>query len=97
MQLRGGYYYLFIGPDYETLVRSHRETGRYDMAAYRRTRVLVSEDPLAFRLDQQIATVPSHALEVVVDEQQQYWVPTVAGGRVACILRLYRAGSKLNI
>ena len=40
-----------IGPDWEGLVRSHAETGRYDPAAYRRTRVLASDDPLSFSLE----------------------------------------------
>ena len=44
-------WFLFIGPDYEGLVRSFEETGRYDLHAYRRTRVLASDDPFAFDLD----------------------------------------------
>ena len=43
---RDGRWYLLIGPDYDTLTRSFAETGRYDLRAYRRTRVLVSDDPL---------------------------------------------------
>ena len=44
-----GTYYLLIGPDYEALVRSKRETGHYDLAAYRRTRVIASDDPAVLR------------------------------------------------
>ena len=45
---RDGRWFLFIGPDWEGLTRSFEETGRYDLAAYRRTRVLVSDDPWRF-------------------------------------------------
>ena len=47
------------------------ETGRYDLAAYRRTRVLVSDDPLSFDLAGQVATIDAHAAEVVVDERRR--------------------------
>ena len=67
--LHDGRYHLAIGPDWEGLMRSHSETGRYDRAAYRRTRVLASDDPLHFSLDDLVAVVDAHAAEVIVDEQ----------------------------
>lgn len=70
----GGRFYLFLGPDYGRLIASHRETGRYDMSAYRRTRVLVSDDPLHFAAENQVATISSHAAEVVVDEVGDTWI-----------------------
>ena len=51
---RDGRWYLLIGPDWDTLTPSFEETGRYDLRAYRRTRVLVSDDPLAFDLADQV-------------------------------------------
>lgn len=77
----GGTYHLLIGPDWEGLLRSKRETGRYDPAAYRRTRVLASADPLSFDLDGQVATVDAHAAEVVVDEQGGWWVSHCGWGQ----------------
>ena len=49
-------------------MRSHERTGRYDPAAYRRTRVLASDDPLHFDLDGLVTVVDAHAAEVIVDE-----------------------------
>ncbi|MEX0781885.1 MAG: family 43 glycosylhydrolase [Dehalococcoidia bacterium] len=71
---RGGRYYLFIGPDYEGLLRSYEETGRYDRAAYRRTRVLASDDPLSFDLSGLVGVIDAHAAEVIVDEEGKRWV-----------------------
>ena len=45
-----------------------------DPAAYRRTRVLASPDPLRFRAEDQVATIASHAAEVIHDEQDRWWV-----------------------
>ena len=78
---RGGTYYLLIGPDYEGLVRSKRETGRYDRAAYRRTRVIASDDPLSFDLADQVATIDAHAAEVVRDETGGWWVSHCGWGQ----------------
>ena len=66
---RGSSYYLSIGPDWAGLVSSKAETGRYDAAAYRRTRLLASRDPFRFDLDGQVATIDAHAAEYIVDEQ----------------------------
>jgi beta-xylosidase len=71
---RGGRFYLFIGPDWEGLLDSHARTGRYDMAAYRRTRVLASDDPFHFELAGQVGTIDAHAAEVIVDEDGATWV-----------------------
>ena len=76
-----GTYHLLIGPDWEGLVRSKHETGRYDRAAYRRTRVLTSDDPLSFALADQVATIDAHAPEVVVDEHGDRWVSHCGWGQ----------------
>jgi arabinan endo-1,5-alpha-L-arabinosidase len=68
---------LFLGPDYGELMRILQEEGRYGpaaRAAYRRTRVLASSDPLRFRAEDQVATIASHAAEVVHDEHDRWWV-----------------------
>jgi hypothetical protein len=70
-------YLLFIGPDYGELMRVLQAEGRYTAevrAAYRRTRVLASHDPLSFELAGQVATVDSHAAEVVEDPDGGWWV-----------------------
>ncbi len=56
------------------LTRSFEATGRYDLAAYRRTRVLASDDPLAFDVAGQVATIDAHAAEVIVDDEGGWWV-----------------------
>jgi beta-fructofuranosidase len=71
---RDGRWYLLIGPDWHTLTTSFEESGRYDLRAYRRTRVIASDDPLAFDLADQVGTIDAHAAEVVVDEQATWWV-----------------------
>ena len=79
--LHDGRYHLAIGPDWEGLMRSHSETGRYDRAAYRRTRVLASDDPLHFSLDDLVAVVDAHAAEVIVDEQRDSWMSHCGWGQ----------------
>lgn len=72
-----GGYLLFIGPDYGELLRCLQEESGYGprgRAAYRRTRVLRSDDPLSFRAEDEVATVASHAAEVVCDEDGGWWV-----------------------
>src|SRR5690606_35092984 len=71
---RGGRFYLFIGPDWEGLLRSKRETGRYDWKYYRGTRVLASDDPFHFTLAGQVGFLDAHAAEVVEDESGATWV-----------------------
>jgi hypothetical protein len=71
---RAGTFHLFIGPDWDGLLRSFEQTGRYDPAAYRRTRVLASDDPLSFDLGAQVATIDAHAAEVIVDDDGSSWV-----------------------
>jgi beta-fructofuranosidase len=78
---RDGTWYLFIGPDWDTLTRSHEATGRYDLRAYRRTRVLASDDPRSFTLDGLVATIDAHAPEVVVDEQDATWISHCGWGQ----------------
>jgi beta-fructofuranosidase len=78
---RDGRWYLLIGPDWEGLVRSMEETGRYDLACYRRTRVLASDDPLAFDLAGQVGVIDAHAAEVVVDEDGAWWVSHCGWGQ----------------
>ena len=70
---RDGRWLLLLGPDYERLVGSFEATGRYDLSAYRRTRVLVSDDPLSFDAAAQVATIDAHAAELVVDERGAWW------------------------
>ena len=76
-----GTYSLLIGPDWEDLVTSHERTGRYDPAAYRRTRVLASHDPLHFDLDGLVALVDAHAAEVIVDEAGHRWMSHCGWGQ----------------
>jgi beta-fructofuranosidase len=76
-----GSYFLLIGPDYEELVRSKRETGRYDPAAYRRTRVLASDDPMSFDPADQVSTIDAHAPEVIRDEDGGWWVSHCGWGQ----------------
>ena len=78
---RGDRYYLFIGPDWQELVDSHARTGRYDPKAYRRTRVLESDDPLAFDAARQVGTLDAHAAEVIVDERGDSWVSHCGWGQ----------------
>ena len=60
---RDGRYYLFIGPDWGL-----------NVTAYRTTRVLQSDDPFRFEAEHRVATIASHAAEVVVDERGDSWV-----------------------
>jgi beta-fructofuranosidase len=76
-----GAYHLFIGPDWDGLTRSFAETGRYDLAAYRRTRVIASADPLHFDPDGLVATIDAHAAEVVVDDDGRTWVSHCGWGQ----------------
>lgn len=78
---RDGRWYLLIGPDFHTLVTSHAETGRYDLSAYRRTRVLASDDPLLFDVAGHVADIEAHAAEVVVDEHGDWWVSHCGWGQ----------------
>ena len=78
---RDGTWFLCIGPDWEGLVRSKEETGRYDLAAYRRTRVLASDDPFAFDPTGQVATIDAHAAEVVIDGDGSAWVSHCGWGQ----------------
>lgn len=55
--------------------------GRYDRAAYRRTRVLESDDPFAFSIDRQVGTIDAHAAEVIVDEDGRTWVSHCGWGQ----------------
>jgi len=76
-----GTFHLLIGPDWHGLLTSHEETGRYDPAAYRRTRVLASDDPLHFELDGLVGVIDAHAAEVVVDEAGRRWVSHCGWGQ----------------
>ena len=78
---RGGRWYLLIGPDWDGLLRSKEATGRYDLAAYRRTRVLASDDPLEFDLAGHVGTIEAHAAEVVVDDDGSWWVSHCGWGQ----------------
>jgi beta-fructofuranosidase len=78
---RRGHFYLFIGPDWDGLLRSKAATGRYDRASYRRTRVLESEDPFAFSIERLAGTLDAHAAEVVVDDDGAEWVSHCGWGQ----------------
>ena len=78
---RRGLFYLFIGPDWKGLLESHARTGRYDPASYRRTRVLVSDDPFDFRTDREAGTIDAHAAEVIEDEAGREWVSHCGWGQ----------------
>lgn len=71
---RGGKFYLFIGPDWDRLMKRQAETGRLSWAGYRGTRVLESDDPLHFDVSHQVGFLNAHASEVIVDEEGRDWV-----------------------
>jgi arabinan endo-1,5-alpha-L-arabinosidase len=76
-----GRWLLFIGPDWERITATFDESGRYDPAGYRGTRVLVSDDPLHFDLDGQVGFIDSHASEVVVDTDGSVWISHCGWGQ----------------
>ena len=78
---RDGRWYLLIGPDWYGLTSSFEETGRYDPSAYRRTRVIVSDDPLLFDVAGHVANIDAHAAEVIVDEHGDWWVSHCGWGQ----------------
>jgi beta-fructofuranosidase len=77
---RDGRYHLFIGPDWHGLMSSMESTGRYDPSCYRGTRVLASDDPMAFDLNGQVGFIDAHASEVVVDDRGM-WVSHCGWGQ----------------
>jgi beta-fructofuranosidase len=78
---RDGGYFLFIGPDWQGLVSSRENTGRYDPASYRGTRVLASDDPFSFDLGGQVGFIDSHASEIVIDEAGKTWISHCGWGQ----------------
>jgi arabinan endo-1,5-alpha-L-arabinosidase len=79
---RTGRFHLFIGPDWERMTAPLAETGRYDPAGYRGTRVLASDDPLRFDCDDQVGFIDSHASEVVVDDDDgSAWISHCGWGQ----------------
>jgi arabinan endo-1,5-alpha-L-arabinosidase len=60
-----GRYLLLIGPDWEGVIADYHRTGSPLGDAYRRTRVIASDDPLRFELANQVATIDAHAAEVI--------------------------------
>jgi beta-xylosidase len=74
-------FFLFIGPDWKTLMESFERDGRYDLAAYRRTRVIESDDPFHFDAANRVGSLDAHAAEVVVDEAGQPWVSHCGWGQ----------------
>lgn len=88
----GGRWYLLIGPDHAGLVAAFAEVGEIskpddiaaalrDMPAYRRTRVLVSDDPMHFDATAQVGTIDAHAAEVIVGDDGQLWVSHCGWGQ----------------
>lgn len=78
---RSGKFYLFIGPDWDTLMKRYAETGRYSWAGYRGTRVLESDDPLHFDASNQVGFLNAHAAEVILDEDGREWVSHCGWGQ----------------
>jgi arabinan endo-1,5-alpha-L-arabinosidase len=73
----GGRYHLLIGPDWPPLLRAWEAHERPDLSAYRRTRVLASDDPFHFTPGDEVATLASHAAEIIVDDGvdgSRWWV-----------------------
>lgn len=75
-----GRFHLLIGPDFEDLL-AEGVSGRWDEPSYRRTRVLVSDDPLAFDARNQVAVIDAHAAEVILDESGRWWVSHCGWGQ----------------
>jgi arabinan endo-1,5-alpha-L-arabinosidase len=86
----GDQFLLLIGPDWDGILRSHDEHGGYDRRCYRRTRVMVSGDPLQFDIANLIATIDSHAAEVVVDIDGSAWVSHCGWGEGGVYLAPFR-------
>jgi beta-fructofuranosidase len=78
---RDGRYHLFIGPDWQGILDTLEQTGRYDPGAYRRSRVLVSDDPFHFDAADQVGRIDAHAAEVIVDEAGSTWVSHCGWGQ----------------
>ncbi len=78
---RDGRFHLLIGPDWQGLMDSLARDGRYDVRHYRGTRVLASDDPLRFDLDGQVGFLDAHAAEVVVDDDDRWWVSHCGWGQ----------------
>ena len=76
-----GRFHLFLGPDWQGLLDGLEQTGRYDPAAYRRTRVLVSDDPFHFDAADEVGHIAAHAAEVVVDDDGSTWVSHCGWGQ----------------
>lgn len=75
---RDGSYYLLIGPA---------------PGSYRRTRVLRSDDPLTFDVSGLVATIDSHAAEVIVDEHDDWWVSHCGWGQGGVYLAPWEWGT----
>jgi len=78
---RDGRWYLFIGPDWQGLLDALEQTGRYDPASYRRSRILVSDDPFSFDAADEVGRIDAHAAEVVVDVDGSTWVSHCGWGQ----------------
>lgn len=78
---RDGRWYLFVGPDWQGLLDALEQTGRYDPASYRRTRVLVSDDPLSFDAADEVGRITAHAAEVVTDVDGSTWISHCGWGQ----------------
>jgi beta-fructofuranosidase len=78
---RSGRWYLFLGPDWQGLLDALEQTGRYDPASYRRTRVLVSDDPFSFDAADEVGRIDAHAAEVIVDEDGATWISHCGWGQ----------------
>ena len=78
---RDGRYHLFIGPDWKAFMEAFETTGRYDPEAYRRTKVMVSDDPLHFDAADVVGVIDAHAAEVVVDEDGSTWISHCGWGQ----------------
>ncbi|MEO8538789.1 MAG: family 43 glycosylhydrolase [bacterium] len=78
---KDGSYYLFIGPDWDKLMKRYEETGFYGWSGYRGTRVIQSTDPLHFDVSNRVGFLDSHASEVIVDEHGAEWLSHCGWGQ----------------
>jgi beta-fructofuranosidase len=72
---RDGWFYLFIGPDWQGPDRASIED-----SSYRRTRVFASRDPLRFDAPQ-VGIVHAHAAEVIAADDGTLWVSHCGWGQ----------------
>ena len=78
---RGGRFYLFIGPDWDGLMKSKAATGQYDLKHYLGTRVIESTEPMHFEVGNLVGFLNSHATEVILDQNGSEWMSHCGWGQ----------------